>query len=210
VPRPRAPEGITRPSWPAKAPAAKLDALLPLAKAVAGRFCQRFPSRAAPDIRAAAFLGAWLVALRHPEGDPERLRRYAIARIKGAVLDELRRLDWAPRRARAGNYASPVVYLDDVGFGELAAALSATPETESDLDDLARVERLYEALARLPERDRMILLEVEVKERRPVDLARELGVSEARISQLRTRAKARLREAMGAVDSARDSPGPRT
>ena len=97
------------------------------------------------------------------------------------------------------------------------AALVSTPKLPKKLPRVPTIEEMNGVLdgempevAAFPERDRMILLEVEVKERRPVDLARELGVSEARISQLRTRAKARLREAMGAVDSARDSPGPRT
>jgi RNA polymerase sigma factor FliA len=74
----------------------------PLVKFVAGRMVARLPSHVEePDLISYGLLGLIGAIERF---DPEReikFETYAVARIKGAIIDELRSLDWAPRSVRA-------------------------------------------------------------------------------------------------------------
>jgi RNA polymerase sigma factor for flagellar operon FliA len=74
---------------------------LGLVKGVVARLAGRLPSHlAADDLYSAGLLG-FLAAL--DDYDPDRgveFATYAAPRIRGAVFDELRRLDWVPRGVR--------------------------------------------------------------------------------------------------------------
>lgn len=74
----------------------------PLVKYVAGRMGTNFPSHVdESDLVSYGLLGL-ISALERFE--PERnikFETYAIARIKGSILDELRSLDWVPRSVRS-------------------------------------------------------------------------------------------------------------
>jgi RNA polymerase sigma factor FliA len=83
--------------------------------------------------------------------DPEKgatLEQYAWTRIHGAVIDELRRHDWAPRSLRRderiinrAREAFLTTHNRQPSRGELAAALDMDPlELTRRLDDLARAE----------------------------------------------------------------------
>jgi RNA polymerase sigma factor for flagellar operon FliA len=160
--------------------------------------------------------------------DPQRgipFGKFAAMRVRGALLDELRGMDWASRsvRARARRAdvarqeltaklgrtptATELAELLGVGVSELAtvdddvqraAVLSLQGFTSGAAEDLVtdagmnpeetllhreRIGYLHDAVAVLPERP---LLEV----------AAELGVTESRVSQLRTEALALLRDGL--------------
>ncbi|MEK6536511.1 MAG: sigma-70 family RNA polymerase sigma factor, partial [Actinomycetota bacterium] len=74
----------------------------PLVKYVAGRMGTNFPSHVEEsDLISYGLLGL-IGALERFE--PERnikFETYAITRIKGSILDELRSLDWVPRSVRS-------------------------------------------------------------------------------------------------------------
>lgn len=164
--------------------------------------------------------------------------RFATIRIRGALTDELRSMDWASRgvRSRAREVESVT--------GQLTAAMGRTPRREevaqtmgiavAELDALeADVHRaatlsvegladaaggdlvpshdegpegllvrreqiglLHDAIAELPDRLRVVIEEYFYVGRRMSDIAAELGVTESRISQLRTEALTMLRDGL--------------
>jgi len=74
---------------------------LPLVRAVARKIRIRLP----PSVDLDDLMGAGTVGLidavdRYTPQDTGDFRRYAAIRIRGAILDELRSLDWAPRSER--------------------------------------------------------------------------------------------------------------
>jgi len=106
--RSRAPHSVARRRTPAtaspgraSAPAGQLIKLLPQVRFIARRIHQRLPSHVpVEDLYQAGVLGL-LDALR--KFDPRRrvrLESYMKFRIRGAILDELRSLDWSPRELR--------------------------------------------------------------------------------------------------------------
>lgn len=79
-----------------------LESYLPLVKNVAGRMALGFPrSVELSDLVSTGVIGL-IEALTN--FDPDRgvkFETYAVPRIRGAILDELRALDWVPRSTRA-------------------------------------------------------------------------------------------------------------
>ncbi|MGQ7295891.1 sigma-70 family RNA polymerase sigma factor [Quadrisphaera sp. KR29] len=164
--------------------------------------------------------------------------RYATLRIRGALLDELRGMDWAPRGARARARAVEGVeerLTVDLGRrptrDELAAALGCSPaDVDAAKNDVQRavvsldafdgalsdvlpqrgigpeeavlqgeqVRYLKAAVHALPERLRVVVAGLYLEDRAVADLAAELGVTESRISQLRTEALGLMRDGMNA------------
>src|SRR5580658_7028173 len=75
-----------------------VEEYLPLVKTVVGRLAMTLPSHVNSDDLYSAGLVGLLNAMRR--FDPENgtsFETYARVRIRGAVFDELRRLDWVPR-----------------------------------------------------------------------------------------------------------------
>lgn len=175
-------------SWPAKSPDEKLDALLPLAKTLARRMGRKLPSRLRADAESAAAIGAWEVIRKYGNLDREDVRKLAVVRIRGAIIDELRRTTWLPRHEHKRSDASVELRAEvEVGIG---------PTQELRLEDEQKYSGLYDAIAGLSERERHVLVELYVNGKTAWKLAEELGVSQPRVSQLRKRAVERLREAM--------------
>jgi RNA polymerase sigma factor for flagellar operon FliA len=75
---------------------------LPLVKTVVGRLAMTLPAHVEMDDLYSAGLIGLLNAVRHfdPKGGSS-FETYARVRIRGAILDELRRLDWVPRSVHA-------------------------------------------------------------------------------------------------------------
>lgn len=97
----------------------------PLVKFVAGRLATKLPNTVEnADLISYGIFGL-IDAIEKYE--PERgfkFETYAIARIRGAIIDELRSLDWVPRsvRARARDIENSIVVLE--------GRLNRTPEDE--------------------------------------------------------------------------------
>ena len=144
-------------------------------------------------------------------------------RIRGSIVDELRRHDWSPRRRKDPNASNggptpvrtatatsiapaalasvpplpPRVAV--VGFDDLPAGSTAglADGAASPLDDvLARSEHaaLHAAVEELPARERDIIRMRYFQGMRSKAIAEAMGLSEARISQLHARATIRLKE----------------
>lgn len=87
-------------------PAALLREHMPIVHRVVAQLGRRLP-RSVPreDLIAAGTLGLYQALKKGTPDCPAMFAAYASARIRGAILDELRRLDWFPRRR--GGAAAP-------------------------------------------------------------------------------------------------------
>lgn len=184
--------------------------------------------------------------------DPLRgvpFRSFAAFRIRGALIDELRAMDWASRsvRTRAREVESARARLvstldqppcaqdvaDALGMstGELHAvdgdtargtvlslqSLSIDALPDGPAGELACPETLilyreqlgylHDAIETLPDRLRFVVLAHFFEQRKMVDIAHEMCVTQSRVSQLCTEAIALIREGM---NSQLNPDGPRT
>ena len=181
--------------------------------------------------------------------DPEKkvqFRTYAQFRVRGAMLDSLRALDWGPRdlrrkgraveeairslSTRLGKAPTESEVAKEMGLdlnayqqllGELSGLELRQPERDagggcrcrgagSAFRQARRTIRfcsvraarcgvcLPEAIAELPERERMVLTLYYYEELTMREVGATLGVVESRVSQLHSSAMARLRVALGA------------
>ncbi len=190
------------------------------------------------DLVSAGALALVRAARGYDETTGVPFARYASLRIKGALIDELRGMDWVSRGAR--RRARQVTEVADqltgdlgrapsrdelasamgVGVEEIDLARSAaevrvlsidgydgtiaetvvstgiSPE-ESLLAD-ERLTFLRAGVSSLPERLRFVVEELFFHDRAVADLAEEMGVTQSRISQLRTEALGLLKDGMNA------------
>lgn len=173
--------------------------------------------------------------------DPETgvpFERYAALRIRGALVDELRGMDWLSRgaRRRARQLATVSDELTShlgriptraelatalgVGEDEVEAArgdaevkllsidgfdttvsdlvVDAGPGPEASVLANEQLRYLTAGVEALPERLRYVVEQLFFADRPVVELAEELGVTQSRISQLRTEALSLLRDGMNA------------
>ena len=220
----------------------------PLVKYVAGRMGSGLPAHVEEADLISYGLVGLISAIERYEPEREiKFETYAIPRIRGAIIDELRALDWVPRsvRARAREIEKANVKLehqlqrapsDEEIAGELGIALDEFQEsliqisnsTIAALDELwtvsdssgdqvslldtlqdpsapdpARVmdatdlkDRVADAIARLPEREKLVIALYYYENLTLREIGEVLGVTESRISQLHTKAVLRLRARM--------------
>ena len=190
------------------------------------------------DLASAGYAALVTAAQSFDAGRGIPFGRFAAVRVRGALLDELRSMDWASRSVRArarradvarqeltaqlGRTPSPaeLAGLLGVGVAELAnvdddvqraAVLSLQGFTAGAAEDMVtegsmnpeetllhreRIGYLHDAVAVLPERLRFVVEASFLQERPLSDVAAELGVTESRVSQLRTEALALLKDGL--------------
>ena len=131
---------------------------------------------------------------------------YAVPRIRGALLDETRRLAPLSRSAHKRGLTVGTSSLDspiggDGGEDDATTFAEILPDPNLPDPDAALVraeaaEELRQARLRLPEREQCVL-NLYYEGRHPMRaIALELGVSESRIAQIHAQALRRLRRAM--------------
>ncbi|MEQ8834416.1 MAG: RNA polymerase sigma factor WhiG [Miltoncostaeaceae bacterium] len=219
----------------------------PLVKYVAGRMSSALPSHVEEtDLISYGLLGLINAVERF---DPERqikFETYAVTRIKGSIIDELRSLDWVPRsvRARAREIErtsaelehklkraptdeelaaalhismdefqgiitqisnSSIVALDEmwnVNSGGEPLALIDTIGDDRVTDPAALLDvtelrdTLADAIAMLPERERIVVALYYYDGLTLREIGEVLGVTESRVSQLHTKAILRMKGRM--------------
>ena len=189
----------------------ELAAHMHLVVGIVAAFMRRVPrSVQREDLLAAGSMGL-LQALRSQKHTcPEMLIAYARIRIRGAVIDELRRHDWSPRRRRPQN-AAPA---NDAAANDAAAPADKTGGVVIGFDDLPPTHALCEegpspleqveirrssvdvrrAVELLPPRERSIVRMRYFDDVSSKAIASTLGLSEARVSQLLARATSQLKQ----------------
>jgi RNA polymerase sigma factor for flagellar operon FliA len=79
-----------------------IERYLPLVRSVVDRIKLTLPSHIdADDLNSVGITGLMAAVGRFDPNQGSTFASYAATRIRGAILDELRRMDWCPRRARA-------------------------------------------------------------------------------------------------------------
>jgi len=79
-----------------------IERYLPLVRNVVDRIKLTFPAHIdADDLYSVGVTGLLAAVRRYDPEQGNTFASYAATRIRGAILDELRRMDWCPRRARA-------------------------------------------------------------------------------------------------------------
>src|SRR5215212_3925591 len=190
-------------------------AYAPLVKYVAGRMSSGLPSHVEEaDLISYGLLGL-ISAIERFEPEREiKFETFAVTRIKGSIIDELRSLDWVPRsvRTKAREIERANAKLEHelhraptdqemaqqlgVDVEEIQEPQALDPAMEMDTTEMK--DRLADAIARLPEREKLVVALYYYENLTLREIGEVLGVTESRVSQLHTKAVLRLKSALQA------------
>lgn len=211
----------------------------PLVKYVAERLAIRMPSHIfKDDLTSAGVIGLFDAIDNYDSSRGIKFETYAFYRIKGAMLDEMRRLDWIPRSVRKEvqeieaaitavriklgrdpddheialelgvsleSYFKMIdkakginlLSLDESVTGSSVAAVNKMEsKTPSPLDELNKneVKRVIaDALSKLSEKEQLVVSLYYFDELTLKEIARVVGLTESRISQIHSKAIIALR-----------------
>ena len=216
----------------------------PLVKYVAGRMNSHLPGHVEEsDLISYGLMGLIGAVQRFDPGRQVKFETYAVARIKGSIIDELRSLDWVPRSVRARSREierkatelehklqraptdeelaaalgmeladfqaaitqisnSSIIALDEtwsVSSGGEPLSLIDTigdsrPNNPIDLLEVTELrDTLADAIAKLPEREKIVVALYYYDGLTLREIGEVLGVTESRVSQLHTKAILRLK-----------------
>jgi RNA polymerase sigma factor for flagellar operon FliA len=217
---------------------------LPIVRFLARRIHERLPQHVdIEDLVSAGVVGLMDAFTKFDPTKKVQFRSYAQFRIRGAILDSLRTLDWSPRELRRkGRAVEEAIRLLTQRMGrapgesdiaaEMALSLEEYQQLLGDLkgleigtlhmernedsgeEELAYIpgrpeddplfhclrdeleERLSEAIAQLPDRDRLVMTLYYYEEMTMREIGLALGVVESRVSQVHASAVVHLRSAL--------------
>ena len=210
----------------------------PLVKRVADRMGIRTSSAVSKkDLISAGIVGLIDALNKFDSTMGVRFEVYAWSRIKGAILDELRKMDWTPRSVRKeirrikdavitlnyklGRKPDDLEIAREIGVDihsyhqmirraqgvrplsldmgnqtdSASAFLNQAAESPSAFDDLTVKERkniISEALSKLSSKEQLVIALYYYEELNLKEIAKVLGVTESRVSQIHSKALIRL------------------
>jgi RNA polymerase sigma factor for flagellar operon FliA len=223
-------------------------AFSPLVKYVAGRMSSGLPAHVEEaDLISYGLLGLISAIERFDPSREIKFETFAMTRIKGSIIDELRSLDWVPRSVRAKareiekanqklehqlhraptdaevaeeldmslddfNDAltrisnSSIVALDELwtlsdSSGDQVSLLDTIQDPDAvdpahAMDVTETKDRLADSIARLPEREKLVVALYYYENLTLREIGEVLGVTESRVSQLHTKAVLRLKSSL--------------
>ncbi|UCE89727.1 MAG: RNA polymerase sigma factor FliA [Pseudomonadota bacterium] len=209
----------------------------PLVKRIACHLINRLPASVQlEDLIQAGMIGLLEASRNYDERQGASFETYAGIRIRGSMLDEIRKNDWAPRSvhrkarmvaeavreienahgrdARDHEIAqtlglelkeyyhilqdansNKVLSFEDMGIGEESMLDNLSDNAPGILDGLQKEDlrrTVSEAIAGLPERERLVMALYYDEELNLREIGAVLGVSESRVSQIHSQAVIRL------------------
>ena len=221
----------------------------PLVKYVAGRVATGLPQSVdQADLVSYGIFGLIDAIEKYDLDRGYKFETYAIARIKGNILDELRSIDWVPRSVRAKARAlerayaklegelhraptdqelakeldltdeqlqatlgqisfTGIVALDemlasgergDATLGDTLADRDPGPVAAYEVEEMKTI--LADAINRLPERERTVLVLYYYEGLTLAEIGSILGVTESRVSQIHTKSVLQLRSRIAASE----------
>jgi len=176
--------------------AALIERYMPLARAHARRIRVASPLADADDLQSAALIGLIDAVDRFEPGRGVPFEAYASLRIRGAIVDELRRVDERGRGADPHERPRPVS-LDGLVEDDWQAFLAVADDTVDEAferEDLRA--RVQLALDTLPPRQREVIARYYAQSLTLREAGARMGISEARACQLHGRAITNLRRAL--------------
>jgi RNA polymerase sigma factor for flagellar operon FliA len=232
---------------------------LPIVRFLARRIHERLPQHVdIEDLVSAGVVGLMDAFAKFDPAKKVQFRSYAQFRIRGAILDSLRTLDWSPRELRRkGRAVEEAIRVMTArlgrapGEGEIAAEMGLNLDEYQQLlgdlkgleigtlhvernessgeEELAYVpgkpeddplfhclrgeleERLTDAIAHLPDRERLVMTLYYYEEMTMREIGLALGVVESRVSQVHASAVVHLRAALRdlAGNGPAERPGPK-
>jgi len=232
---------------------------LPIVRFLARRIHERLPQHVdIEDLVSAGVVGLMDAFAKFDPDKKVQFRSYAQFRIRGAILDSLRTLDWSPRELRRkGRAVEEAIRVLTAKLGhapneaevaaEMAIELEEYQQLLGDLkgleigtlhmernedsgeEELAYVpgrpeedplfrclrgeleERLSDAIAHLPDRERLVMSLYYYEEMTMREIGLALGVVESRVSQVHASAVVHLRAALKdlAANGVFERPKPR-
>ena len=180
--------------------AALIERYMPLARGLARRVrLVDVPLADADDLASAAFLGLIDAVDRFEPGRGVPFEAYASLRIRGAIIDEVRRTD--ERGRSTGPEVQPkILSLDGLAEDDWRQFLTASDESvheQFEHEDLRG--RVEGALDQLPPRQREVLTRYYADSLTLREAGVRMGISEARACQLHGRAIVNLRRSLAVV-----------
>lgn len=222
----------------------------PLVRRVALQLVARLPANVElDDLMQAGFMGLLDAMRRYREMADAQFETYAVTRIRGAMLDELRSQDWLPRSVRSKSrrietamhdlnhrlLRAPseaeiadeleislesyqemleeargvqVLHYEDLSRNQsdASADIATDPELSAWENPLQRLvsqglrSALVDAIKALPEREQLLLSLQFEQDLNQKEISLTLGVTEGRVSQLRSQAVGRIRAHLAASD----------
>ncbi len=178
----------------ASARSALIERYWPLARGLSRRVrLVGTPLADADDIASAAVLGLIDAVDRFEPGRGVPFEAYAALRIRGAIIDELRRID---ERGRSSDELPRALSLDGLVEDDWTAFLAADDEVDAKYDREDLRGRVEAALRMLPPRQREVLARYYTDALTLRQAGLRMGISEARACQLHGRAIVNLRRAL--------------
>ncbi|TMB74390.1 MAG: sigma-70 family RNA polymerase sigma factor [Chloroflexi bacterium] len=184
-------------SGDASARGALIERYWVLARALAKRIrLVNSPLAEDDDLASAAVLGLIDAVDRFEPGRGVPFEAYASLRIRGAIIDELRRTGERSRSAGDLHLQPRMLSLDGLVEDDWVAFLATDDGVDArfDADDLRR--RVERALELLPPRQREVLARYYAESMTLREAGARMGISEARACQLHGRAIFNLRRAL--------------
>ena len=178
---------------------AELDQWRHLVWYVVNRIKARLPVSVSEDeLFAAGMYGLMRAARSYDPSKGAGFKTYAYHRIRGSILDDLRRLDFLPRsmrdRARKNGEEAPSVVgipTDEDGHESLAASQVEVESESSDMHDV-----LFREIDALPDKMRIVMSMYYREELKMREIGEKLNLTESRVSQIHSNAVSRLRRVM--------------
>lgn len=219
-----------------------VEAHASLVKRIACHLINRLPASVQlEDLIQAGMIGLLEASRNYDECQGASFETYAGIRIRGSMLDEIRKNDWAPRsvhrKARMvaeavreiennvgrdardteiadslemslqdyykilqDNSYHKVLSFEDLGIGDESILETMSDNAPGILDGLQREDMqglLSDAIATLPERERLVMALYYDEELNLREIGAVMGVSESRVSQIHSQAVIRLQARLG-------------